>query len=867
LTGFEKAFPNGIPITSRGTADKLTPRIHEPAACGIPLPRGLCRNADDLRLLSESGESIESQTQVIDRWPDGSARWVQVDFLASTGFSGQAHYRLQPGSPSRTPGAGPVLTIREANGQVEIDTGISAFALRNRRPFPFQSVASRQGLAVDCDKSSFRVVDASGRVHPFESTTLVVEARGPVRGTVRLEGSFGSTGLAGEVRLHFFAGSAVVRFDVMVRNPHKARHPGGFWELGDQGSILFTDLSFTLALETTTPGQFACSSVEPCVAIEAFQLPFEVYQASSGGQRWNSTNHVNRDGRVPLAFQGYRVVSKEGTRLGRRAQPVVTAGRDDGTELSVCFHAFWQNFPKAIELSSTELALRLFPHQHGDLYELQGGEQKTHTFAVSFGPDTVSTPALDWIRSPLHTSSAPEYYAFTEAIPYLVPETQDSRIAYLTLVRSAIEGADSFSEKREQIDEYGWRHFGDVYGDHEAVHHRGAQPLVSHWNNQYDTVAASAIQFLRSGDARWWHMHVEMATHVRDIDIYHTNQDKAAYNNGLFWHTSHYIDAGKCTHRTYPRHQGVHGGGPAAGHTYATGLMLHYFLTGDPWSFEAAMGLARFVVDIDDGSKTVFRWLSRSSTGKASESGTPDYHGPGRGSANSLSTLLDGHQLTGDGVFLAKAEQLIRRCIHPAENIDDRNLAFIEYRWFYTMFLQSLGKYLRYKEHLGQVDTMHSYARASLLHYARWMSQHEYVYLTKPEVLEHPTETWAAQEMRKSEVLQLAAYYSTDSSDRARFHERSELFFNSSIDGLEARPTRSLCRPVAVLMGTGWQQAWFHRYPDARPPLPAADASQDFGPPLAFTPQRTIAVRRATLLGGVLLIAALVLLVLAVAAV
>ena len=49
------------------------------------------------------------------------------------------------------------------------------------------------------------------------------------------------------------------------------------------------------------------------------------------------------------------------------------------------------------------------------------------------------------------------------------------------------------------------------------------------------------MQFLRTGDARWWRLMDDLARHVRDIDIYHTREDKAAYNGGLFWHTNHYM--------------------------------------------------------------------------------------------------------------------------------------------------------------------------------------------------------------------------------------------------------------------------------------------------------------------------------------
>jgi hypothetical protein len=76
---------------------------------------------------------------------------------------------------------------------------------------------------------------------------------------------------------------------------------------------------------------------------------------------------------------------------------------------------------------------------------------------------------------------------------------------------------------------------------------------VSHYNNQYDPVAGFVFQFLRTGDPRWWTMATELASHVIDIDVYHTTRDKSAYNHGLFWHTYHYGDADTATHRTYPR--------------------------------------------------------------------------------------------------------------------------------------------------------------------------------------------------------------------------------------------------------------------------------------------------------------------------
>jgi hypothetical protein len=684
-----------------------------------------------------------------------------------------------------------------------------------------------------------------------------------------------------EARLHFFAGSAAVRIELTIRNPRRAAHPGGLWDLGDAGSIYLKDVAIRFALPTrgevrpveppAPAGRVVCSP-EVGAPAEEFAAPFELYQDSSGGENWRSTNHVSRKHEVPVSFRGYRLKSGSQERTGLRATPLVTLSRG-GHAVGVAVPQFWQNFPMAVEATDGALMLRLLPQQFGE----------TWTFAVAFGPD--ATPeALEWFRQPARAFASPKWYCDSGAIPYLTPKADDPNADYLKLVDAAIEGKDTFDAKREKIDQYGWRHFGDIYGDHEAVYHAAGPreasltgpatqpptPLVSHYNNQYDPVAGFAYQFLRSGDLRWLRHHEEHAQHVIDIDIYHTTQDKSAYNGGMFWHTYHYADADTGNHRAYPRsllhfkgmpgldpnsekakrsrHVYAAGGGPANEQNYSTGLMLHYFLTGRAQSREAAIGLARWVIDMDDGNKTVFRWLSRADTGRASMSRDDSYHGPGRGSGNSLSVLIDGHRLGGDPAFMAKAEQLVRRCIHPADDVAKRNLLDVESRWFYTMFLQALGKFLDYKAERGELDFMYAYARESLLHYARWMAEHEVPILSRPEILEYPNETWAAQDMRKSEVFKFAAKHATG-EEKAKFLERADFFFRDSVARQMAFPTRTLCRPVVLMLSFGYMQAYFQKHPEESAPPPAVEV-KDFGRPEAFAPQKVIAKKRAKLLAA-----------------
>ena len=818
-------------------ADGL-PRTAEPVTRGVPFPAGALPRLDRLVCRDPAGAAVPLQVRGLEQWADGSWKWVLCDWKVSVADS--ATYHIAVGDA-----ANPLTEFWKPSDE------------KIHHPLRYQ-----------LPEYELRMTGADGLAftHSRDPDTIVEEP-GTLRLAVKRTGHFSHDGhLVANVvaRISYFADSPVIRVQLTLHNPKRAAHPGGLWDLGDAGSALFKSFSVHLKL----PGSGGVTgTVSPEVGRPpaAFQLPFELYQDSSGGENWKSTNHISRTRQVPLRFRGYRMtVGDHNMALaGHRATPTIVVNRGAET-LGLGVPNFWQNFPKAVEVTDSELVLHLFPPQTLEPHELQGGEQKTHVFYVAVGEDTVTTEALAWTRRPLAAVLDPEWVEESGAIAYLTALGVGEE-AYQSLVDAAIAGEDTFEKKREVIDEYGWRHFGDIYGDHEATLHpeSGPSPRVSHYNNQYDAVAGFAYQWLRRGDARWYAMMDELAYHVRDIDLYNTTEDKAAYNHGLFWHTYHYVDADTGTHRSYPKNgrippngKRVPGGGPGNEQNYAHGLLLHYLLTGDHASREACIGLAQWVIDMDDGRKTVFKWLTTAYTGVATASRSPDYHGPGRGSGNSLAALLDGLRLTGDRKYLTKAEQIIRRVIHPEDDIqrlvgmtrDGKTYVDAENRWFYVMFLQALGEYLDLKAERGELDEMYAFARASLLHYARWMAANEYPYLDRPEILEYPTETWVAQDMRKCEVFQFAALHA-EGDERRLFSEKAEEYFRYVTRKLPAMPTKTLCRPVVLLLRFGWSRFWHRKHPEDTRPEPQT-AVVTFAPKEAFVPQKVGAVKRAKLLAA-----------------
>lgn len=831
----------------------------EPIRQGVPLARGAVQDEARIVLADESGGSIPVQTRVLSRWVDGSIQWLLLDFMHSL----PAHDRQSSADG-----------LCHSTYFVQSQDSSQAIPSKPHRSSPLPQATSKIDSAwgtvtvgaVDQADSFFRIDQSwigqicvrliDGRDLRLQVAKTRMLESGPIRTAVEVRGDLLDASqektLDCRFEIHLFAELRLLRLTTTLCNPLAAAHPGGIWELGDSRSVEIAEASVVLRPQgselTQQPGN-AWWSVDGSNELEPSDLPWSLYQDSSGGEQWNSTNHVDHDGKVPLRFRGYELTAGEKTTQGNRATPVVEYRTENNTAIAVSVPQFWQNFPKSLNLTESELRVGLFPAESNRPHELQPGEQKTHQFWLGGqldegrnGQASVRS-AVASVHNPSTVIVDPAAIAASDVIPWLTPKATDPNATYLSLVDAAIEGDDTYFQKRETIDEYGWRHFGDIYGDHEAVFSSANPPLISHYNNQYDAVLGFGIQYLRGGDQRWIEMMRDLAWHVVDIDIYHSTTDKNAYNGGQFWHTFHYIDAGTATHRSYPT--GTCGGGPASEQGYARGLGLYYFLTGEESMRQTVDRMGEWIIAADDGSRTPFRRLSKNGTGLTSASGTLDYQGPGRGAGNAIELLVAAFEVTGRKRFLDEAEKLIRRVIHPNDDIEERNLLDAERRWYYTLFLQSLGRYLWVKHQLGQHDDMYGYGRECLLHYTSWMIDNEYPYLTKPEILEYPTETWAAQDMRKCEVFQWASLHATGEL-RERLLERAKFFFDYSAETLSTMKTRTLCRPIALMLSNGYSRAWFSNQLPV-PDLPPADGGTgvDFGKPTRFIPQKIQAIQRA----------------------
>lgn len=809
----------------------------EPVSAGIPLRRGVLHDPAALVMQTARGEPLPCHATALARWPDGSVRWALIDILHRA--NGEREVQVGVAVAELIAPVGASIDVGVQDASYLVDTGALRFALPRDVFAPFSQLRSTRDAASLTASAELRVEAGDGRPLQPCLERLDIETAGPLRLTFAgggvLRGAPGSPDCRFAVRLSSFAGSALLRLDFTVHNPRAARHRHGLWDLGDPGSILLRSLS--IGVRPSAPGALSWRALPSGPLQRADSAHVEIFQASSGGEQWASRNHRDRTGGVPLPFRGCRI--RDGARVTAvdRASPTLLWHASDGC-LGVARTGFWQEFPSALEGTADELRVGLFPAQADAPFELQGGERKTFTVFFCIGAEADAD--LAWVHDRSVVTLPPEYVAASGAVAHLVPACDDPHADYRRLVAEALDGPHSFFAKREAIDEYGWRNFGDTWADHEQQYYSGERPLISHYNNQYDLVHGFLLHFAASGDRRWFDLAAALARHVVDIDLYHTAADKPAYNGGQFWHTAHYDDAGRATHRSYsadsPRavDRRRYGGGPSCENVYTTGLRYFHYLTGDPAARAAVLQLADWIVRMDDGSESLLDYVAPGPTGLASYTRTFDYCGPGRGPGNAINTLLDAHCLDAAAGYLAKAEELIARCVHPRDDPARHRLDDAENRWSYTMFFQALGKYLDLKCELGQPDRAFAYARASLARYADWMLAHETPFAARFDRLEYPTESWPAQDVRKSCVFDYAAQYGPV-EQRAAMSAAAERFFAESVRGVLSFDTRACARPLAVMLANGMQRARFRLHPPAAPS--SAGESADFGRPSEFQPQ------------------------------
>ncbi len=212
---------------SRGSVDEKRVPIHVdapapvnwPVRCGIPIPLGELAAAAQATVLDSSGSAIPSQNRVTATWPDGSVKWLFLDFF----HTGSANYTLVYGNKIQSAAVGSVQISESAAG-IEVDTGALRFLVPKSQFGFVQNVRDSRGALLQQDPIGVEIVESGGRKWSSldsVSQTLRVEQAGPMHVVVAVETA--SAGFIHKARIHAYAGSTLIGIDYFVANADSRR--------------------------------------------------------------------------------------------------------------------------------------------------------------------------------------------------------------------------------------------------------------------------------------------------------------------------------------------------------------------------------------------------------------------------------------------------------------------------------------------------------------------------------------------------------------------------------------------------------------------------------------------------------------------
>ena len=270
--------------------------------------------------------------------------------------------------------------------------------------------------------------------------------------------------------------------------------------------------------------------------------------------------------------------------------------------IAVGVREFWKNWPKSLEAKPGELRIGLCPdfpsgrydgrplqeevkhyyYLRDGVYTVKVGVAKTHRMWATFFTGEPAINKLNGFFSaaeqPLLAQCSPSYACHTGVLGGSRPADPKKFHGYDAWMDAMFK---KHLEDQETGRENGLLNFGDWYD---------VKKFGGGWGNQeYDTSHCFFVQYLRSGDRRYFDRARQGAMHLMDVDVAHfvnrhlRNEDHAGIGQpGQIWthsvgHTGGYYDHAPL--KAPPHYQT--GLLQNWGHVWVGGLCDQYLLTGD----------------------------------------------------------------------------------------------------------------------------------------------------------------------------------------------------------------------------------------------------------------------------------------------
>jgi hypothetical protein len=570
-------------------------RVQEPVTFGFPVPETpAIATLGQFRVLDANLQPVPAQFRALTRWNgvrDATTlplRWVQASFNADVPAYSAATYVIGYGGPA--PAGSLVVTSNATMYSVTPVAGTVIKVAKN--VFSLFNSATIGGQPILSGAGSLDMVDANGAPVVATGVQTALEQSGPVYAVIRQNGVLGD--LAYTCRWHFAAGRRDVAVEFRLENPQAY---GLFATTVLDGEVHFDKLFLNLTVGGSSPTVTSATGQRNVTT----STPYELRQDFA----WTAVPTDVLGGFWFTETQGSATVGSGGRYSG--AVDVSTAAGG----VTVAMDRFWQNFPKSMKVSGGKARIGLFPewgsgpHFGGQYanpqvpgipdpiaaanYRFEGGRWKTHRMVFDFhdgGPRNAAavSAAAERANTPLAGCPSPTKVRESWATGLLFVENRNDwenesfsryeRFAEMMGDDAAADfvpnygriGLNKFLARGGTFggqQPYGWENFGDL-------------PWAEGYCDlHYDWAGSMMLAFLKSGgNYGIFDRARDMAAFRRDYGQNHSKDP------GEIWRGAQFYEKG-WWHGNYVAGQNSH--------NWILGLCLHYVLSGDEASREAAL--------------------------------------------------------------------------------------------------------------------------------------------------------------------------------------------------------------------------------------------------------------------------------------
>lgn len=598
--------------------------IKEPCFIGLPVKQGLIDDEGLNRIaIMQNGMAVPIQSKITSRYPDGSARYIFMRFLADLNANKSTTLQCELDTAASQEMQVEPMKVEVSGHGIYVDTGVLSFEVAHHSEHIFKSLTDARKTYHEEQFVGPLLTDGEGNTYGMYIGTWSVVETGAVCTRLKAKGDcIGEESISFEIFINCYKDKEWLEIEYRLINTtehdlHIAALEFGICEKAEH------KMNFSVSAvheeEVTDERKFSFSGIKK---VDAAMDMYPVREGRYTVGNSNYKTHFSMTGgmhSVERVADAALVIQEGNEHFAEVLYGTFFADRTTAED-GICATIFQaqQNYPKAVKADAYGLMVMLVPKDIEKVV-MGSGMSRNTKFMLHFHSPEMSIVDIDdrslIYQMPDRPTVAPSVY---KDAGVLLDVFLDEALLDDEIEISLMEKCDSHGRS------FGMLNWGDTPDPGYTNQNRG-KGLPVYTNNEYDYPHACFLQYARTGVRRFMDYGLITAEHWMDVDVCHYSKNPLLFG-GQWEHSARHIKDSSIV----------------PSHSWVEGLLDYYHFTGKERALETAIGIG----------ENILRLLETDAYQKKGESNA-------RETGWALRTLTALYLETGDRRWLSKAEWII----------------------------------------------------------------------------------------------------------------------------------------------------------------------------------------------------------------